>query len=696
MTYKRLFPIDYNNKNFMIFMDENNRKTFLEINEAGEYEYPLLEDFKALNSIFNKNEPFICYDVPRFQFKEKVKVIKKGVVSLLVVVSMLNAMPTALAAELSTKEEKDELVISEEIKPLEQQLKYIPIQNTNDLNRLLGELTVTKEMVLDAIKNNSNLNDKYKKIATNLLNAIIKESPNYDLRVFYENIKDMKAIEYTIEEFRETFPDAKGAGAVYQGKINQITAIERVPIELLYHEMFHATRTFYTQRDDKIIYTTERSTALNEAMTNLGASLVIPVTESYEFSTAVLKYLLTTVDFNFEEYSKKGTDYLVEKLTSKYPGIDVNYISETLNAVNKNLIYQNKYVSADNCVDLMNELFKVCLTNCNAYDGYTPFNNFAKIFANSSDSKLIFNYLEKYNNQLKKVGYRGRIIQNWEALKKFEVYENAVGIGKTDNEFYAISKDENGKYKKTETNEPADLVNTAFDFPSLVSSTMFENYKGFGTSEYWKKIGVENGTFSVSQVQSVPIYLKDNLIATDINNVSIEVGLNENNQIGFRLIEQGNEIYATDSNMHYLSNSVPLTYYSFSLSRNITKIDLEDILNSDYLRVFESQYNLFKNIKVSGRNIEIEPIYKLNLVTYEGELKKITRYNITNCYITNNNGVLSFEESFKNIENSVSLKTILEYNNVIDKNTEAYQFSLDEIMTMAENYFQDLNKGMSR
>ncbi len=30
MTYQELFKIEYNNKNFMIFLDENNRKTFLE------------------------------------------------------------------------------------------------------------------------------------------------------------------------------------------------------------------------------------------------------------------------------------------------------------------------------------------------------------------------------------------------------------------------------------------------------------------------------------------------------------------------------------------------------------------------------------------------------------------------------------------------------------------------------------------
>ena len=47
MTYQELFKIEYNNKNFMIFLDENNRKTFLEIDKLGDYVYPELEDFIA-------------------------------------------------------------------------------------------------------------------------------------------------------------------------------------------------------------------------------------------------------------------------------------------------------------------------------------------------------------------------------------------------------------------------------------------------------------------------------------------------------------------------------------------------------------------------------------------------------------------------------------------------------------------------
>ena len=60
MIYKKLFGIEFNKKKFIIFLDENNRRTFLEMNEKGEYEYCMLEDFLVLSKIFNCNNPYLA------------------------------------------------------------------------------------------------------------------------------------------------------------------------------------------------------------------------------------------------------------------------------------------------------------------------------------------------------------------------------------------------------------------------------------------------------------------------------------------------------------------------------------------------------------------------------------------------------------------------------------------------------------
>ena len=300
MTYQKLFPIDYNNKKFMLFLHENNHKTFLEIDSTGEYIYPTLEDYLALYKIFNIKEPFICY-APRFTFKEKVRVAKGSIISLLTVITILNSIPNAYASDINVEVKEDSVVISEEVEQ-----KVISITDTTDLEKYLEHLDVTKEMVIEAINENANLPTKYKRIATNLLNAITENYPNFDLRIFYENIKTMQITEYTVEEFRQAFPEAPGGGAQYNAKTNRITTIDEVPIEILYHEMFHATHTFYREINNAVVMRVENDTALDESFTNLGSALVVPSLESYVLSNKVLDYLLSTVDYSLEDYNNKG------------------------------------------------------------------------------------------------------------------------------------------------------------------------------------------------------------------------------------------------------------------------------------------------------------------------------------------------------------------------------------------------------
>ena len=87
-TYKKLFDIKYHNKTFTIFIDDNHRRTFLEKNDLGEYIYPTLEDFKALNNIYNIHNPLIEYDLRKYFFKEKVR-LTSGVLAITLLATTL-------------------------------------------------------------------------------------------------------------------------------------------------------------------------------------------------------------------------------------------------------------------------------------------------------------------------------------------------------------------------------------------------------------------------------------------------------------------------------------------------------------------------------------------------------------------------------------------------------------------------------
>ena len=699
MTYKKLFPIDYNNKKFMLFLDENNHKTFLEIDSTGEYVYPLVEDYIALYKIFNIKEPFICYSVPRYRFQEKVRRVKGTVASLLTVITLLNSLPKAQAGEitLEVKENDTNIELVENVKTNTEAKWYVDITDLAYLDRYLGELDVTQEMVIEAINSNDNLNQKYKTIALNLLEAITSKYPNYNLRIFYENIKTMKIVEYTIEEFREAFPDAIGAGAQYNYALNEIITIDEVEWEVLYHEMFHATNTFYHEQGNLIIRKTEDNVSLNEAMTDLGASLVLPNKNSYVFDRKILEYLLSNVDYTLEDYNNKGIDYLLEKLSNKYPNIDFNYINETLNAINTRLIYLGKQTRIDACPDLINELFALCLENVSLENGYEPFNHFAKIFYNAENPELVFTYYEEYNNKLKEIGYQN-IISKEEVMSKFNVYREATGIAYEEDIFPVMAT--NAFIERIKPNGERTTLNqvnytNAFDFISLISSTMFENYNTFGTPEYWQHLAYDNGLLNPKDFQEIQIYLNGKLLTTmKASNLMISVGLTKNNEIGFILTTaEGEVIYANDTELKNLSNSISFSAYISKYSRYIDQIELNNVLTEDYLSLISRTTSYFKNIEVVDKKVIIEPMYKLKIIREN----LVTTVSVNDCTISKIEGIISIKgtdisfPSTYDLEESLNLKDVLEHLNVLNPEIETYTFSEDELISMIENYLQELN-----
>ena len=699
MTYKKLFPIEYNNKKFMLFLDENNHKTFLEIDSTGEYVYPLLEDYIALYKIYNIKEPFVCYHVQKYRFQEKVRRIKGTVASLLTVVTLLNGLPKAQAGEitLEVKENDTSIELIENAKTDNEAKWYVDITDPIYLDRYLGELNVTKEMVIEAINSNDNLNPKYKTIALTLLDAITNKYPNYNLRIFYENIKTMKVVEYTIEEFREAFPEAQGAGAQYNYMLNQITTIDEVEWEVLYHEMFHATNTFYREQGHLIIYKTEDNVSLNEAMTNLGASLALPNKNSYVFDGKILEYLLSTVDYTLEDYNNKGIDGLLKKLSNTYPNIDFNYINETLNTINSALIYQGKTVQIDSCPDLINDLFALCLENVSLKNGYEPFNHFAKIFYNAENPELVFTYYEQYNNELRKIGYQS-IIPKEEVMNKFNIYKEATGIGYDEEVFPVMAT--NAFIEKIEldgnrVNLEQVSYSNEFNFTSLISSTMFENLNTFGDSKYWQNLAYDNGLINPKDFEEIPIYANGKLLTTTkVSNLMISVGLTNNNEIGFMIKDYtGNTIYASSEELKNISNSISFSSYISKYSKYIDKIELTNVLTEDYVSLLARTTSYFKNIKVVDKEVIIEPMYKLKIESDN----LVSTVNINDCTISKTNGIISIKDtnilfpSSSDVERPINLKDILEHLNILTPEIETYTFTESELINMIENYLQELN-----
>ncbi len=213
--YQKLFSIEYNNKKFTIFMDKNNRKTFLELTKDNEYVYPKLDDFLYLNKIYNNND-FKFYSIKDFLFKEKVRIAS----SALAVIVSLNALPTAHA--LNFQVDNNAVTISNS-----EVLPEVFISNSKDLDQVLNYKNVSKEEVSKTIDNNSKLTPLVKEALHRILDFITQSDEKADLRIFYENVKTLEANAYTTEEFKTVFNNT--AGGAYDAIANKISYIKEAP-----------------------------------------------------------------------------------------------------------------------------------------------------------------------------------------------------------------------------------------------------------------------------------------------------------------------------------------------------------------------------------------------------------------------------------------------------------------------------------
>ena len=71
--YRKSLNINFHNKIFTIFIANDYKCVFLELDDKGLYHYPLLEDFLCLDEIYNGDESKILYVTKKYRFKRRVK-----------------------------------------------------------------------------------------------------------------------------------------------------------------------------------------------------------------------------------------------------------------------------------------------------------------------------------------------------------------------------------------------------------------------------------------------------------------------------------------------------------------------------------------------------------------------------------------------------------------------------------------------
>lgn len=695
ITYKKLFDIKYNNKIFTIFIDENNRRTFLEKNEKEEYIYPTLEDFKVLNNIYNIHDPLIEYDLRKYIFKEKVR-ITSGVLAITVLATSLSNALSANFKNYRVDETENGVVITS----IDKEPSMHLITDLKELDSVLGYTSVTKEQIIEAVSNNSNLTDYYKTIIYNLINRVYEEYPNIDLRVFYENVKTLEIREIPTEEFHEEYNNYSVAN--YDSVRNCINLSSNINLKTIYHELVHAMWSFYWS--DYGIYRASHYSALNEAMTNHITSLLFNDIDTYINEGLILDYLMSITSYTYEDYTKYGIEGLINTLKEKYPSIDINYICECANTMKDTSLNLGVQVSFNECNNLIDELFSLSLLNIKEQNLYEAFANFVEFL--NGDRELFSKYLELYNNKLLELGYEiisedelNTITDKYQDFRNIVITNKDTYIGRmvSNESGYKLQIIDKNEIRTIDSNEVNQVVNlNKFDLKLKIVYLKYSDL--FETKEFWDKLISEDDKFNQLYTKSIPIYINGEFLSKEIvNDLFLQIGLTKENKIGFVITNGDDElVYASAQSIFNISNFINLSNYMTEYAIDENKLELSYILNSAYLIEFQKDNDqAFKNLEINDHELTITPLYMLTISDIDMR-SYLSYYKITNreneLILRPTGIVLDIDYDGKDI----SLYTILKYYGLLNEEEVEYSFTIEEIKTLIASYINELTEIKAR
>lgn len=692
MIYKKMFEIPFNNKKIAIFIDEFNRRTFLEVDSEGRYHYPLLEDFLVLNEVYNNRDPYVNYMIERYTFPEKVRMATAGALSVAILTSSLMIETKKVIAKI----DNDKLVISIE----EQDKESIPTVNIyypQDLDKVLGYTSITIEEIEYAINNNGSLPNNYKEIATDIIHAINNNYPEIDLRIFYERIKSLNVNQISSEEIQEKYNQA-AVGANNHSAINTINAPADASRGLIAHELCHCLNYIYQEINGKrVVKSTGQGHALDEAQTCEIASLVSDA-GAYTKERALLRYFRTCVPFSMADGSNTGMWYLKELLKEKYPNLDINFIFNTIDSIQETSITFGVNIPLDANKNFLDEIFMMCKENVKDIKGdiYEPFINFAKILDFVQDKELYFSYLEEYNTFLKECGYTNIIERDQidEYISKFEDMKGfLIGVEGEAYPYFDISNEE-GVLETKIIDETGNLVtppfvgafNCNYMFNVSLKYQLVKNYMETKsevlTQDFWQNfIIVEKITDSTKL--AVPILINQQFIdKTCSNKLMIAFGQNKSCEIAFCIRKENDILYKSSNEILNMTKFTRLSNY-IKYSYN-SKIELNNYLNENYLKSWIGEGYFFDNIYVIDETLVFKPKYKV-YVAKDGKSYPVD----VDSFITASDYVETVTSSDPLGEVYVTYRTLIEKYNLIEDETTNYLFTESSLKEILENYIND-------
>lgn len=391
--FKKLFTITYNNKKFLVLVDKYHRKTFLEVTNDGTYVYPTYEDYLALYHIYNnRNYDILCSrkTSKQISYKEVVR-YKAGV--LVVAVGVYGfCLGSAIRADI--KEKTLNISYTQEVREIS--------RDSASLARIYGYDWITRDDVVEVINNNTNLNDHYKQIAIETMDNLLALDHNVNLRIYYENMKDVRITELTYDELVDKI--GVSAAGCYFRQSNEIYLAKEYLEDygITAHEFIHAAFSLSDVIDNqRIVIGDDFGFSLNEAMTQIIVRNKWGNNGSYKFQQLVLDFLLKNMpDFEYHTYNEDSIIGVINGLKEVYPEVDIDYIVDFVDTLTTS---QQNFEDVQNICEVpsfCDELFKIAIKNIDDSAVYQSFNNFMAIFKDDMNTQFYNKYFALYNQEL--------------------------------------------------------------------------------------------------------------------------------------------------------------------------------------------------------------------------------------------------------------------------------------------------------
>ena len=350
MIFRKIVRFKYDKCVYDMFISNNNKRFFLQVDQNGNYNYLSIEKLIELDSLFISDGNIMNATKNKiFNFSPKAFISDILVtVSLATILSGCAGKENVIPSNNTVRTIQTDIAfeVEDQENPLEltyynqsDQLKYKYVYDSDYANIVFDYDSVSPEMLVEVVNSNSKISQKYKSLLIEFISMITKTYPNADLRIFYENLKSLEVVECESKRDLALHTLAIDSYACYVRTENKIYVANDYEYQkgtweyqVIMHEFGHALRTLWQERDGyKVKMQVEdpvvKQVSLAEALNSLFVVKAFDYDErdiAYQFQSNYYGTILECIDnYDLTDYVNHSLGYFAQKL-DEYTGY-VNY-----------------------------------------------------------------------------------------------------------------------------------------------------------------------------------------------------------------------------------------------------------------------------------------------------------------------------------------------------------------------------------